>query len=103
MVKADALESGDALPSAITAACALYDDDGNRKNVSGRFEVTIAVNGEDAAVKSLLEKYELNLTKRMLVVKQDTLSVTYHSVQATKAATSTRSLKAVRTSLRTPG
>ena len=50
-----------------------------RQNVSGRFEVTIAVNGEDAAVKSLLEKYELNLTKRMLVVKQDTLSVTYRA------------------------
>ena len=79
VVKADALESGDALPSAITAACALYDDKGKRKNVSGRFEVTIAVNGEDPAVKSLLEKYELNLTKRMLVVKQDTLSVTYHA------------------------
>ena len=79
VVKADALESGDALPSAITAVCALYDDKGNRKNVSGRFEVTIAVNGEDAAVKSLLEKYELNLTKRMLVVKQDTLSVTYRA------------------------
>lgn len=78
-VKSDALESGDALPSAITAVCALYDDKGNRKNVSGRFEVTIAVNGEDAAVKSLLEKYELNLTKRMLVVQQDTLSVTYHA------------------------
>lgn len=78
-VKSDALESGDTLPSAITAACALYDDKGNRKNVSGRFEVTIAVNGEDAAVKSLLEKYELNLTKRMLVVQQDTLSVTYHA------------------------
>lgn len=78
-VKSAALESGDALPSAITAACALYDDNGNRKNVSGRFEVTIAVNGEDEAVKSLLEKYELNLTKRMLVVKQDTLSVTYHA------------------------
>ena len=78
-VKSDALESGDALPLAITAACALYDDDDKRKNVSGRFEVTIAVNGEDAAVKSLLEKYELNLTKRMLVVKQDTLSVTYHA------------------------
>lgn len=79
VVKADALESGDALPSAITAVCALYDDNGNRKNVSGRFEVTIAVNGEDVAVKSLLEKYELNLTKRMLVVKQDTLSVTYRA------------------------
>ncbi len=79
VVKADALESGDTLPSAITAVCALYDDNGNRKNVSGRFEVTTAVNGEDAAVKSLLEKYELNLTKRMLVVKQDTLSVTYHA------------------------
>lgn len=79
VVKADALETGDSLPSAITAACALYDDKGNRKNVSGRFEVTIAVNGEDAAVKSLLEKYELNLTKRMLVVKQDTLSVTYRA------------------------
>ena len=78
-VKSDALESGDTLPPAITAACALYADDGNRKNVSGRFEVTIAVNGEDAAVKSLLEKYELNLTKRMLVVKQDTLSVTYRA------------------------
>ena len=79
VMSADALPSGDALPSAITAACALYDDKGNRKNVSGRFEVTIAVNGEDAAVKSLLEKYELNLTKRMVVVKQDTLSVTYHA------------------------
>lgn len=79
VVKADALETGDSLPSAITAACALYDDKGNRKNVSGRFEVTIAVNGEDEAVKSLLEKYELNLTKRMLVVKQDTLSVTYRA------------------------
>lgn len=79
VVKSDALESGDALPSAITAVCALYDDKGNRKNVSGRFEVTIAVNGEDEAVKSLLEKYELNLTKRMLVVKQDTLSVTYRA------------------------
>ena len=79
MVKADALESGDSLPSAITAVCALYDDNGNRKNVSGRFEVTIAVNGENKAVKSLLEKYELNLTKRMLVVQQDTLSVTYHA------------------------
>lgn len=79
VVKSDALESVDALPSAITAVCALYDDKGNRKNVSGRFEVTIAVNGEDAAVKSLLEKYELNLTKRMLVVKQDTLSVTYRA------------------------
>lgn len=78
-VKSDALESGDTLPPAITAACALYDDDGNRKNVSGRFEVTIAVNGENADVKSLLEKYELNLTKRMLVVKQDTLNVTYHA------------------------
>lgn len=79
VVKADALESVDTLPSAITAVCALYDDKGNRKNVSGRFEVTIAVNGEDEAVKSLLEKYELNLTKRMLVVKQDTLSVTYRA------------------------
>ena len=79
VVEADALESVDTLPSAITAVCALYDDNGNRKNVSGRFEVTIAVNGEDAAVKSLLEKYELNLTKRMLVVKQDTLSVTYRA------------------------
>ncbi len=79
VVKADALETGDSLPSAITAVCALYDDKGNRKNVSGRFEVTIAVNGEDEAVKSLLEKYELNLTKRMLVVQQDTLSVTYHA------------------------
>ena len=79
VVEADALESVDTLPSAITAVCALYDDNGNRKNVSGRFEVTIAVNGEDAAVKSLLEKYELNLTKRMLVVQQDTLSVTYHA------------------------
>lgn len=79
VVKADALETGDSLPSAITAACALYADNGNRKNVSGRFEVTIAVNSEDAAVKSLLEKYELNLTKRMLVVKQDTLSVTYRA------------------------
>lgn len=79
VVKADALETGDSLPSAITAACALYADNGNRKNVSGRFEVTIAVNGEDAAVKSLLEKYELNLTKRMLVVKQDILSVTYRA------------------------
>ncbi|WP_418690306.1 InlB B-repeat-containing protein, partial [Agathobaculum butyriciproducens] len=79
VVKSDALETGDSLPSAITAVCALYDDNGNRKNVSGRFEVTIAVNGEDAAVKSLLEKYELNLTKRMLVVKQDTLSVTYRA------------------------
>ena len=78
-VKSAALESGDTLPSAITAACALYDEYGHRKNVSGRFEVTIAVNGEDAAVKSLLEKYELNLTKRMLVVKQDTLSVTYRA------------------------
>lgn len=78
-VWSDDLESGDTLPSAITAVCALYDDDGKRKNVSGRFEVTIAVNGEDAAVKSLLEKYELNLTKRMLVVQQDTLSVTYHA------------------------
>lgn len=78
-VKSDDLEMGDTLPSAITAVCALYDDNGNRKNVSGRFEVTIAVNGEDAAVKSLLEKYELNLTKRMLVVKQDTLSVTYRA------------------------
>lgn len=79
VVKSDALETGDSLPSAITAVCALYDDKGNRKNVSGRFEVTIAVNGEDEAVKSLLEKYELNLTKRMLVVKQDTLSVTYRA------------------------
>ena len=78
-VKSDDLETGDALPSAITAACALYADDGNRKNVSGRFEVTITVNGEDKDVKSLLEKYELNLTKRMLVVKQDTLSVTYRA------------------------
>ena len=78
-VKSDALESGDDLPSAITAVCALYDGNGNRKNVSGRFEVTIAVNGEDEDVKSLLEKYELNLTKRMLVVKQDTLSVTYRA------------------------
>lgn len=79
VVEADALESVDTLPSAITAVCALYDDKDNRKNVSGRFEVTIAVNGEDEAVKSLLEKYELNLTKRMLVVKQDTLSVTYRA------------------------
>ena len=78
-VKSNALESGDTLPSAITAVCALYDDNGNRKNVSGRFEVTIAVNGENADVKSLLEKYELNLTKRILVVKQDTLSVTYRA------------------------
>ena len=78
-VKSDDLETGDTLPSAITAVCALYDDNGKRKNVSGRFEVTIAVNGEDEDVKSLLEKYELNLTKRMLVVKQDTLSVTYRA------------------------
>ena len=79
VVESNGLETDDSLPSAITAACALYDDNGSRKNVSGRFEVTIAVNGEDAAVKSLLEKYELNLTKRMLVVKQDTLSVTYRA------------------------
>lgn len=78
-VWSDALESDDTLPSAITAVCALYDDKGKQKNVSGRFEVTIAVNGEDKDVKSLLEKYELNLTKRMLVVQQDTLSVTYHA------------------------
>ena len=60
-----------------------------RQNVSGRFEVTIAVNGEDAAVKSLLEKYELNLTKRMLVVKQDTLSVTYHGTPTRPMSTYT--------------
>ena len=86
-IKANGLESDDdrllseiTAAGALTAACALYDSaTGNRKNVSGRFEVTIAVNGEDAAVKSLLEKYELNLTKRMLVVKQDTLSVTYRA------------------------
>ena len=79
-VEADDLESMDSLPSAITAKCTLYDDNGNRKNdASGRFEVEIDVNGEDAAVKLLLEKYELNLTKRMLVVKPDTLSVIYHA------------------------
>ena len=78
-VEANGLLTGDSLPTAaITAVCDLYNDaTGEPKNVSGRFELNIAVNGEDTAVKALLEKYELNLTSRILVVRQDTKAVTF--------------------------
>ena len=77
-VEANGLLTGDSLPTAaITAVCDLYNATGSRKDVSGRFELNIAVDGEDTAVKALLEKYELNLTSRILVVKQNTLAVTF--------------------------
>ena len=78
-LKRTVCSTGGSLPTAaITAVCDLYNDaTGGPKNVSGRFELNIAVNGEDTAVKALLEKYELNLTSRGLVVRQDTKAVTF--------------------------
>ena len=81
----DELKSGDTLPDdAILINCDLYDSDGNKRDTSGRFEITLSLNNGDnasAAIKQtiadLLEKYEFTFVSRKVVSEQQTGTVEY--------------------------
>ncbi len=81
----DQLKSGDTLPDdAILINCDLYDSDGNKRDTSGRFEITLSLNnGENApdaikqTIADLLEKYEFTFVSRKVISEQQTGTVEY--------------------------
>ena len=81
----DELKSGDTLPDdAILINCDLYDSDGNKRDTSGRFEITLSLNNGDNAsaatkqtIADLLEKYEFTFVSRKVISEQQTGTVAY--------------------------
>lgn len=79
------LKTGDDLPDgAILINCDLYDSNGNKRDTSGRFEITLSLNnGEGAsddiknAIANLLEKYEFTFVSRKVISEQQTGTVAY--------------------------
>ena len=79
------LKTGDDLPDgAILINCDLYDSNGNKRDTSGRFEITLSLNnGEGAsddiknAIADLLEKYEFTFVSRKVISEQQTGTVAY--------------------------
>ena len=87
----DELKSGDTLPdNAILINCDLYDSNGNKRDISGRFEITLSFNNNDGegedqkvpveiknAIANLLEKYEFTFVSRKVIAEQQTGTVAY--------------------------
>ena len=87
----DRLKSGDTLPDgAILINCDLYDSKGNKRDISGRFEITLSFNNNDGegkdqkvpdeiknAIANLLEKYEFTFVSRKVIAEQQTGTVAY--------------------------
>ena len=81
----DQMKSGDTLPNdAILINCDLYDSNGNKRDTSGRFEITLSLNnGENApaetkrTIADLLEKYEFTFVSRKVISEQQTGTVAY--------------------------
>ena len=81
------LKTGDDLPDgAILINCDLYDSNGNKRDTSGRFEITLSLNnGEGAsddiknAIANLLEKYEFTFVSRKVISEQQTGTVAYNA------------------------
>ena len=79
------LKSGDTLPNdAILINCDLYDSKGNKRDTSGRFEITLSLNNGDNAsdatkqrIADLLEKYEFTFASRKVISEQQTGTVAY--------------------------
>ena len=79
------LKSGDTLPDdAILINCDLYDSNGNKRDTSGRFEITLSLNNGDNAsaatkktIADLLEKYEFTFASRKVISVQQTGTVAY--------------------------
>ncbi len=79
------LKSGDTLPdNAILINCDLYDSDGNKRDTSGRFEITLSLNNGEKApaatkqtIADLLEKYEFTFVSRKVISEQQTGTVAY--------------------------
>ena len=81
----DELKSGDTLPDdAILINCDLYDSAGNKRDTSGRFEITLSLNNGEKApaatkqtIADLLEKYEFTFVSRKVISEQQTGTVAY--------------------------
>ena len=81
----DQLKSGDKLPDgAILINCDLYDSNGDKRDTSGRFDITLSLNnGENApdatkqTIAGLLEKYEFTFVSRKVISEQQTGTVAY--------------------------
>ena len=79
------LKSGDTLPNdAILINCDLYDSKGNKRDTSGRFEITLSLNNGEKApaatkqtIADLLEKYEFTFVSRKVISEQQTGTVAY--------------------------
>ena len=89
----DQLKSGDTLRNdAILINCDLYDSKGNKRDISGRFEITLSFNNNDGegedqkvpveiknAIANLLEKYEFTFVSRKVIAEQQTGTVAYNA------------------------
>ena len=81
----DQLKSGDNLRNdAILINCDLYDSEGNKRDTSGRFEITLSLNNGEKApaatkqtIADLLEKYEFTFVSRKVISEQQTGTVAY--------------------------
>lgn len=81
----DKLKSGDTLLGGdILINCDLYDSNGDKRDTSGRFEITLSLNNGDNAsdatkkrIADLLEKYEFTFVSRKVISEQQTGTVAY--------------------------
>ena len=81
----DELKTGDTLLDGdILINCDLYDSNGEKRDTSGRFEITLSLNNGDNAsdatkqrIADLLEKYEFTFVSRKVISEQKTGTVAY--------------------------
>ena len=81
----DQLKLGDTLLDGdILINCDLYDSNGDKRDTSGRFEITLSLNNGDNAsdatkqrIADLLEKYEFTFLSRKVISEQQTGTVAY--------------------------
>ena len=81
----DELKTGDTLLDGdILINCDLYDSNGDKRDTSGRFEITLSLNNGDNAsdatkqrIADLLEKYEFTFVSRKVISEQKTGTVAY--------------------------
>ena len=81
----DELKTGDTLLDGdILINCDLYDSNGDKRDTSGRFEITLSLNNGDNAsdatkqrIADLLEKYEFTFVSRKVISEQQTGTVAY--------------------------
>ena len=77
-------DDGKLLAQALTVTCALYDDEGNKQNVSGAYDVVLAWATDEAgaltaAAEELQSKYEVTLLSENLYSLSNSVVVTYSS------------------------